>query len=100
MSVWNIISAISPILAPIISLILVVLGRIIWNQEKRIRGLEKTAVRHGRTLYGDDQDLQQTGLSQDIDTLMERVDDIDEKMSEVVRYHEQMAENQSNNSDE
>jgi len=82
--VWSVLSALAPILAPLLSLLLVVVGRIIWNHEQRLRRLEADKTRLSRTLYGDEDDIQQTGLSEDINELSERVDRV-EKMIEQVR---------------
>jgi len=82
-SLWTILTAIAPILAPIISLILVLIGRIIWNHEKRIRSLEQAEKRHGRTIYGDDDDIQQAGLAHDISDLIKRLDRVENKIDEL-----------------
>lgn len=82
-TIWQILSAISPVLAPIISAILLLVGRIIWSHEKRLRNLEKGTTRQSRTLYGDEDDAQQTGLSEDLHTLSEKVDDLDTTLNEI-----------------
>jgi len=82
-SIWTILTAIAPILAPVVSLVLVFIGRIIWNHEKRIRSLEQSETRHGRTLYGDDDDVQQHGLSQDLQQLIDRLDRLEQKVDEL-----------------
>lgn len=84
---WDVISAISPILAPIISLILALIGKVVWNHERRVRQLEQTAVRHGRTLYGDEKDIQQNGLAQDIEIIIDRINNVESELSELVQYH-------------
>lgn len=84
---WDVISAISPILAPIISLILALIGKVVWNHERRVRQLEQTAVRHGRTLYGDEKDIQQNGLAQDIEIIIDRINSVESELSELVQYH-------------
>jgi len=80
---WQILTAIAPILAPVISLVLVLIGRIIWNHEKRIRTLEDSATRHGRTLYGDDDDVQQTGLSHDMRDVVNRLERLETKIDRL-----------------
>lgn len=82
-SIWTILTAIAPILAPIVSLILVLIGRVIWNHEKRIRTLEDGSTRHGRTLYGDDGDVQQTGLSQDMRDVVNRLERLETKIDRL-----------------
>jgi hypothetical protein len=85
--IWTILTAIAPILAPIVSLLLVLIGRIIWNHEKRIRSLEQSEKRHGRTLYGDDADSQQDGLSHDLADLIERLDRVENKIDTLNRHY-------------
>lgn len=82
-SFWQILTAIAPILAPVISLVLLLIGRIIWNHEKRIRSLEQSETRHGRTLYGDDDDMQQDGLSQTLQDLINRLDRVERKVDRL-----------------
>lgn len=79
-TLWEILTAITPVIAPLISLLLVLIGRIIWNHEKRIRSLEQSRTRHGRTLYGDDDDIQQTGLSHDLKDVLDRLDRVEDKI--------------------
>jgi|APHM01.1.fsa_nt_gi hypothetical protein len=87
-TVWTVLTAIAPVLAPIVSLILIFVGRVIWNQEKRIRSLESSETRHGRTLYGDDDDLRQQGLSSDIRDVIDRLDRLEDKIDELnVHYN-------------
>lgn len=88
-TLWGILSTIAPILAPILSLLLVTIGRIIWNHEKRIRQLERETTRHGRSLYGDDEDAQQTGVSQDMKKITDRIDDI---QSDIVDIKQQITD--------
>lgn len=85
---WTILTAIAPILAPIVSLLLVLIGRIIWNHEKRIRSLEQSEKRHGRTLYGDDDDSQQDGLSNDLTDLIERLDRVEDKIDQLNGHYD------------
>jgi hypothetical protein len=87
-SIWQILTAIAPILAPVISLVLVLIGRVIWNHEQRIRSLEQSKTRHGRTLYGDDDDLQQTGLSHDLKDVLERLDRVERKLDKLNGDHD------------
>lgn len=82
-SLWQVLTAIAPILAPVISLMLVMIGRIIWNHEQRIRSLESSETRYSRTLYGDDDDLQQTGLSHDLKDVIERLDRLEDKLDQL-----------------
>lgn len=91
-SLWTILTAIAPILAPVVSLVLVLIGRIIWNHEKRIRSLEQAQTRHGRTLYGDDSDVQQSGLSQDISSVIERLDRVEDKLDQLNGNYEDRAD--------
>jgi hypothetical protein len=82
-SVWTVLTAIAPILAPLVALALSLVGRIIWNHEKRIRSLERGETRQGRTLYGDEDDPQQDGLANDIKYLSERVDQLEQTIGEL-----------------
>jgi len=88
-SLWTILTALAPILAPVISLILVFIGRIIWNHEKRLRSLEQAKTRHGRTLYGDDSDVQQSGLSHDINDMIQRLDRVENKLDRLNGEHDE-----------
>lgn len=83
-SIWTILTAIAPILAPVVSLVLVFIGRIIWNHEKRLRSLEQSETRHGRSLYGDDEDVQQEGLSQDLQDVLDRLDRLEQQVDELI----------------
>jgi hypothetical protein len=87
-SVWTILTAIAPVLAPIVSLLLVFIGRVIWNHEKRIRSLESSKKRHGRTLYGDDDDLRQTGLSADLRDVLDRLDRVEDKIDTLNGHYD------------
>lgn len=82
-SIWQILTAIAPILAPVVSLVLVLVGRIIWNHEKRIRSLEQSQIRHGRTLYGDEDDVQQNGITHDVRRIIERLDALDKTIDKL-----------------
>jgi hypothetical protein len=82
-SVWTVLTSIAPILAPIIGLLLTVVGRIMWNHEKRIRTLERGETRQSRTLYGDKDDPQQDGLASDINNLSDRVDQLEQTIGEL-----------------
>jgi septal ring factor EnvC (AmiA/AmiB activator) len=83
LDVWQVVSALSPLFAPVLSLFLVVLGRIIWNHEQRLRELERGSERQSRTIYGDERDAQQTGLAQDLNRLTDRVDQLDADINEL-----------------
>lgn len=83
--VWTVLTALSPIIAPILSLLLVVIGRIIWNHEQRLRNLEKSGKRRSRTLYGDENDPRQTGLAEDIRVLIQRTDRVEDKLGELTK---------------
>lgn len=87
-SIWTALTAIAPVLAPVISLILVLIGRIIWNHEQRIREMEKSQRRHGRTLYGDDADYRQSGLSHDLKDVIERLSRVEQKLDELNGHHD------------
>lgn len=82
-SVWTVLTAIAPILAPLVALALSLVGRVIWNHEKRIRSLERGETRQGRTLYGDEGDPQQDGLANDIKDLSDRVDNLERTIGEL-----------------
>lgn len=82
-SVWQVLSALAPLLAPLLSLLLVLVGRILWNHEQRLRDLERGGTRRSRTLYGDEQDAQQTGLSDDLNNLSDRVVELEQSVSQL-----------------
>ena len=84
-SFWTILTSVAPILAPIISIILAVLGKILWNHEKRITQNEQSVTRHGRSLFGDDDDSQQAGATEDLNALTDRVDEVEEEVAEIRR---------------
>jgi len=94
-SIWQVLTAIAPILAPVLSLVLVLIGRIIWNHEQRIRTLEQSSTRHGRTLYGDDSDIQQAGLSQDLKDMIDRLDRLERKIDRLNGHHQDYDEDWS-----
>lgn len=67
--------AVGPFLAPALTVILTVAG-VLWNHEKRIRDLEENKRRRGRTMYGDENDPQYTGIVNDIRELKDTVEEI------------------------
>lgn len=87
-SIWQILTAIAPVLAPVISLVLVLVGRIIWNHEQRLRSLEQSRTRHGRTLYGDDDDMTHDGLSHNLSDVLARLDRVEKKLDKLNGEHD------------
>lgn len=75
---WEILTAIAPVLAVLVSLGLTFVFHLLWNHEKRIRDNERSRIRHGRTLYGDDDDPTQNGLSKEIKYLEDNKQDKEE----------------------
>lgn len=92
-SVWTVLTAIAPILAPLLALALTVVGKIVWNQEMRIRSLEQGETRQSRTLYGDEGDPQQSGLAHDINKLSTRVDKLERTIGELRDEIQRMNDN-------
>lgn len=83
---WEILTAVAPILAPVVSLVLVVIGRIIWRHEQRLRDLEQQSTRQRRTLYGDEDDDRQKGLSTDLRELIRRVETLEQTVARIERF--------------
>lgn len=92
-SIWQILSILTQILAPLLSLFLVVIGRMIWNHENRITDLERSGTRQSRTLYGDERDAQQAGLAEDVKNLSDSVDELEESVSELRDLIKEMNDN-------
>lgn len=88
-TIWQILTAIAPVLAPIVSLLLMFVGKVIINHERRIRNLEQSKRRHSRTLYGDDDDLQQQGVSKIIENIYTRIEDSEEDIEDLQSEHQQ-----------
>lgn len=84
--IWSIVEALSPIIAPVVSLVLVVVGRIIWNHEQRIRELERSGNRQSRTLYGDEKDDRQNGVAQDVEDLETRMESVEKAVYRIERH--------------
>lgn len=84
---WGVLNTIAPILAPIVSLIILFLGKVIWNHERRIRQTEKSCVRHSRSLYGDEDDIQQLGLSEDLSDVIDRLERVENKIDTMHEYN-------------
>lgn len=82
-SIWQVLTAIAPILAPIIALVITVLGKIIWNHENRLTDLERGNTRQSRTLYGDEDDAQQDGLSKNVNEISERLTKLEQTIGEL-----------------
>lgn len=70
--IWTVLQTLVPLFGPIVSTIVAVMGKVLWNHERRIRNLEQDTTRQGRTIYGDSKDDRQAGLSQDIQDIAER----------------------------
>jgi hypothetical protein len=82
-SIWQILQGLAPTVVPVTIASLGVLGKVLYNHERRIRRLEKGRTRHSRSLYGDEQDPQQTGIAQDIRTIDERVASLEADVAEI-----------------
>lgn len=82
-TVWGLLSLLAPILAPILAAVTVAIGRFVWTHEKRIRTLERGQIRHGRSIYGDDDDVQQTGISETLRDVIARLDRIESKVDDL-----------------
>jgi len=82
-SFWSALNTLAPIIAPIVSIVIVFMGKVMWNQEQRIRGLEQSMVRHSRTLYGDDADMQQPGLSENLQDVIDRLERLEQKIDSM-----------------
>lgn len=87
-SFWQILTALAPILAPVISLVLVLIGRIVWNHEQRLRSLEQSETRYGRSLYGDEGDAQQSGITESFDDLRKRLERLEQKVDQLNGHYE------------
>jgi hypothetical protein len=77
-SIWEILSAISPVVAPIVSLVLLFIGKVIINHERRIRDLENRTTRMRRAVYGDKDNVQQPGLARDVEDLQDRISNLED----------------------
>lgn len=86
-TVWDVLSALAPILAPIISLVLALFGKILWTLHKRVSDNEESITKLWRSVYGDDDDHVQEGLTKDQSDLRDVVDDIS---SDVQQLKEEM----------
>lgn len=84
-TIWQVLTAIAPILAPVVSLFLILVGRVLWNHEQRIRSLEESGTRQSRTIYGDEKDPQQDGLAQDMMAQTEKLDEIEDRIDAIER---------------
>lgn len=79
----SILSALPTLIAPLIPLFFILIGRIIWNHEKRIRSVEKGKTRLGRTIYGDDKDTRQGGLAKDVENIESSVNKMSDRVEKV-----------------
>lgn len=95
-TIWGVLSAIAPVLAPVLSLVIVGLVKIIWNLHQRINSLEEGNTRQSRTLYGDEKDSQQEGLSEDLNKFEERIADLEERVADLERRVNRIAEQVKN----
>jgi len=88
-TVWDVLSSLAPLLAPVVSLGLLLLGKIVWNLHQRIENNEVDLTKVKRTLYGDTDDAIQDGLTEGqadirglVEDLAQDVQDLSEKMDE------------------
>jgi hypothetical protein len=80
---WTILTAVAPVLAPIVSAGLIGLGKLWWDQRNEIKQLKQKTTRHGRTLYGDDKDVQQKGLAQELQHVQEQLNEIQQTLDDM-----------------
>jgi hypothetical protein len=85
-TIWDALAGIAPLLAPLLVLALTAVGKVVWNHEKRLRNVEKGKTRHGRSLYGDERDQSQPGLSAKVNRLDERVTKMEGEVSEILEH--------------
>lgn len=62
------------------------------NHRRRLKTLEKKTTRHSRSLYGDDGDVQQTGVAQDVRTIEERVETLEAEVQDIKQIVERIDE--------
>lgn len=82
-TVWESIQILSQFLAPVLSFLLLVMGKALWNLNRRVKALEKGKVKHSRTLYGDEDDPIHSGLTHQLSDLQRSVDDLSEKVDHL-----------------
>lgn len=89
-TIWSVLSAAAPLLAPVLSLFLIAIGKILWDFHQRLNSLEEGTTRQSRTIYGDEKDPQQTGLSEDLYTMEERVAKLEERVANLEQRVDQI----------
>lgn len=82
-TVWDALAALAPLLAPILVLALTAVGKVLLDHERRLRAQEGAKNRQSRTLYGDENDPQQRGLSKDIAVMSDRIDKIESMIEDA-----------------
>lgn len=88
-ALWKVLIDLGPALLPVLGLLFLLLSRVIWNHERRIRSLEQAKTRLGRSVYGDDDDINQAGLSATLQDVIDRLDRVEEKVDELHRDNNQ-----------
>lgn len=93
-TVWQSIRILSQFLAPILSFLLLVMGRALWNLNSRVKALEKGETKHSRTLYGDEDDPVHSGLAHQLADLQKSVDELGEKVDHLCDRIENLDSNE------
>lgn len=83
---WDALTAIPP-KAAVAVLVIIFLAALTIGKKDHEKLLEhgRTLTRHGRTLYGDEEDPQQTGITQDVHDVSQRIDRVEEKVDDISR---------------
>lgn len=90
---WQMLQGLAPLLVGAGSLLVGLSGllaKAYINHRRRIRALEKKSTRHSRSLYGDENDVQQTGIAQDVRVIEQRVEDLEEEVQEIKQIVERI----------
>lgn len=81
--VWQIITAVGPIAAPLIAVLLYIIRKKISSFIRTQGDHGSRLTRIGRTIYGDENDPHQTGLAEDVRRLQNRVQELEQRVREL-----------------
>lgn len=98
-TLWEVLTVISPILAPILALALGGLGRFVWGlhrtnrkQDERINELEQLIKARDRTLFGDNDNPMDSGLATEV---KEMRGDLDKVANEIQSLKNLLSQHQN-----
>lgn len=73
----------APYLSVILSIIVLAVGRFIWNNRNSVDQNKKRLSRLGRVIFGDDENVSRPGLVEKLDEIDSRLDELERRINEL-----------------